>query len=271
MNQTEILQFLESVGRRPNRALSQNFLIDENIAAKISKTAEVGPNDAVLEIGPGPGSLTLSLLKAQARVFAVEKDPVFARELNRLQPPGKRLASFEADFLRFDLSALPPSLKVVANLPYHITTPILEKLLEYRDRFTTLTLMVQSELADRLGASPGTKDFGFMSLFVQFHTERRASFKVASSCFYPRPNVDSTVIHLALRPPPIAESAPFFALARRAFQQRRKMLRVSLEAVDSLGKKVEEALIKSGVKPDARPEALSLEEWILFYQNLKTI
>jgi len=265
VNQSDILQFLEAVGRRPNRALSQNFLVDENIALKIVRTADVSASDAVLEIGPGPGSLTVLLLEAGARVFAVEKDQVFAKELSRFQTTDKRLFPFESDILKFDLSGLPTPMKVVANLPYHITTPILEMLFENRSRFTTLTLMVQTELAERMHASAGMKAFGSLSLFVQFHTERLSSFKVAPSCFYPKPNVDSTVLHLALRSPPIENSASFFALVRRAFQQRRKMLRVSLqEFYESV--KIEKALIQADLKADARPEALSLEKWLAFYK-----
>lgn len=256
------------IGRRPNRGLSQNFLIDENVASKIVKTARVVSKDPILEIGPGPGSLTEKLLEAGGIVYAVEKDPVFAKELDRLQTPDGRLNSFEGDFLKFSLSDLPAPLKVVANLPYHITTPILEKLLESRSYFSTLTLMVQSELADRISAKAGSKDFSSLSLFLQFHTTLITSFKVASSCFYPQPNVDSKVIHLALRQPPLEESAPFFTLVRQSFQKRRKMLRTSLQSAYP-STLLESALMHAHVKTDARPEALSLEQWIAFYQYLK--
>lgn len=269
MHLSELLSFLEQIGRRPNRGLSQNFLIDENVALKIVRTAAVVPGDAVLEIGPGPGALTSPLLAAGAKVMAVEKDPVFARELGRLQTPDERLFSFHADFLEFPLSGLPfpPPLKVVANLPYHITTPILEKLLEHRELFSTFTIMVQSELADRMSASASSKDFSSLSLFLQFHTTIIASFKVAASCFYPKPKVDSKVVQLALRPPPLKESAPFFALIRRGFQQRRKMLRVSLQSFYPV-KFLEQALLASGAKGDARPDALSLDQWLAFYHAL---
>jgi len=267
VNLSELITFLEQIRRRPNRSLSQNFLIDENIAWKIVRTAAVAPDDHVLEIGPGPGALTSILLEAGATVYAVEKDSVLARELNQFQTPDKRLHVFEADFLKFDLSQLPAPLKVVANLPYHITTPILEKLLESRDLFSTLTLMVQNELADRMAAPAGSDDYSSLSLFLQFHTTLVTSFKVAAPCFYPRPNVDSKVVHLALRKPPLAESAPFFALVRRAFQQRRKMIRVSLHALYPTVR-VEQALLAAGAKSDARPEALSLDQWLAFYENL---
>lgn len=264
MNLSELLLFLERIDRRPNRGLSQNFLIDDNIVSKIIQTANIVPGNKVLEIGPGPGALTSALLQAGATVHAVELDPVFSKELSRFQTPDGRLFSYQADFLKFDLSRLTGPFKVVANLPYHITTPILEKLLEERDRFSTFTLMVQSELASRIQATVGSKDYGSLSLFLQFHTTLISSFKVAAPCFYPRPKVDSKVLHLSLREPPLKESAPFFAIMRRTFQQRRKMIRVSLQS-QFPADQIEKALLMAGAKADARPEALSLEQWLKFY------
>jgi len=266
VNCSELHSFLERTGRRPNRSLSQNFLVDENIARKIVRTADVASGDQVLEIGPGPGALTVPLLEAGARVIAVEADPVFAKELGRLEPQERCLNPVFADFLTFPLSPLLAPMKVVANLPYHITTPILEKLFEHRDRFTTLTLMVQKELVDRMFAPPGSKSFGSLSLFTQFHTELAASFLVSAACFYPKPTVDSKVIHLALRTPPLEESALFFSLVRRAFQQRRKMIRVSLASLYPV-QLLEQALAAAGARTDARPETLSLEQWIAFFRS----
>ena len=268
MNLSELLLFLGKIGRRPNRGLSQNFLIDENIALKIVRAAAIVPGDAVLEIGSGPGALTTHLLEAGAKVFAVEKDPVFAREIQRFQTPDERLIAFHADFLDFSLSGLPVPLKVVANLPYHITTPILEKLIDHRNLFSTLTLMVQSEMADRMVATAGSKDYSSLSLFVQFHTHFNASFKVAAGCFYPKPKVDSKVIQLTFRPPPLEDFASFFVLIRRGFQQRRKMLRVSLQSLYPV-KDLENALHSAGLKIDARPESLSLDQWLAFYTGLR--
>ncbi|MES2273717.1 MAG: rRNA adenine dimethyltransferase family protein, partial [Chlamydiota bacterium] len=132
--------------------MSQNFLIDQNIVHKILRIADVQPGDSVLEIGPGPGALTSALLEAGAHVFAVELDNLFADQLLRLQTADQRLHVFNADFLEFPLSCLPPSLKVVANLPYHITAPILEKIFNSAPLFSTLTIMVQKEVAERMAA-----------------------------------------------------------------------------------------------------------------------
>jgi 16S rRNA (adenine1518-N6/adenine1519-N6)-dimethyltransferase len=185
VNLKELLAFLESVGRRPNKMLSQNFLIDQNVVEKIVKTAEI-QNENILEIGPGPGALTSELLKTKGKVFAVEKDPVLARELNRFQ--NGHLTVFSEDILTFDFTQLQPfaPLKVIGNLPYHITTPIFEKLFQYRTLFSTFTVMIQEEVATKMGAHVGDDDYGSLSIFVQFHTTLLSSFKVSSGCFYPR-------------------------------------------------------------------------------------
>jgi 16S rRNA (adenine1518-N6/adenine1519-N6)-dimethyltransferase len=266
VNLSELLIFLRQIGRRPNRGLSQNFLIDENIALKIVRTAAVSAGDHVLEIGPGPGALTSCLLDAGAKVFAIEKDPVFAEQLSRLGA-ADRLISISGDFLKASLTELPSPLKVVANIPYHITTPILEKLFHHSGLFSTLTLMVQKEVAGRMSASHGSKEFSSLALFLQYHAKIAASFPVAASCFYPKPNIDSTVLHLALRPAPLENSAPFFNLVRRGFRQRRKMLRATLRSLIA-PELLQKALRGADAPSDARPEALSLEQWLAFYKIL---
>ena len=261
---SELIPFLQSIDARPKKRLSQNFLIDPNIVRKIVQTAEIQPGDAVLEIGPGPGALTAALLDAGAHVFAIEKDPVFAHALPRLQTTDQRLTIFCDDALEFPLDRLPAK-KVVANLPYHITTPILERL--FAHSFSTLTLMVQKELAIRLLAQSGTKDFSSLTLFAQFYATMQTSFPVGSGCFYPKPKVDSTVIRLDIQKPQISEAEPFFKLVRRAFQQRRKMLSTSLQEMHS-SQKIRGALTALGLRSDARPESLSLDQWLLFFNEI---
>ena len=168
---SELLPFLQQIGRRPSKTLSQNFLIDPNIVRKMADLAQVG-KEPILEIGPGAGALTCELLKRGAHLFAVEKDKVLATELEK-RFAQEHFTLFPCDFLTFDLSQLRPyaPLKVVANLPYHITTPIFEKLLEHRHLFSTFTLMIQEEVAERIVAQPGSSAYGSLSLFLQFHTE----------------------------------------------------------------------------------------------------
>jgi 16S rRNA (adenine1518-N6/adenine1519-N6)-dimethyltransferase len=261
---SELIPFLKNIEARPKKGLSQNFLVDPNILRKIVQTADVSPTDSVLEIGPGPGALTKALLETGARVYAIEMDALFAKELRRFQ--SDKLTVFEADFLKFPLESLPRNLKVVANLPYHITTPILEKI--FAQPFSSLTIMVQKEVADRMSAPPGSKTFGSLSVFVQFYSQLHSFFPVSPSCFYPRPNVDSTVIRLDTRPLPDVDPTPFFFLVHKAFQQRRKMITSSLPFPKE---RVKIALQEIGIRPDARPEMLSLDHWIRLTKQLSDL
>ncbi len=252
---SELIPFLKTINAKPKKHLSQNFLIDSNIVRKIIETAEISPNDSVLEIGPGPGSLTKALLDRGAFVYAVEMDFIFAKELHRFQ--NGRLQVFEADFLTFPLDVLPKNLKIVANLPYHITTPILEKI--FSTSFSSLTIMVQKEVGLRMMASAGTKQFGSLTLFVQFYSHLKSSFHVSSKCFYPQPKVDSTVIRLDAKKPPDIDPAQFFHFVHKAFQKRRKMLINSLDLPKDLTQKI---LTDLKIRPDIRPEDLSFEQWV---------
>lgn len=264
MRQSELLPFLQSLGASPKKGLSQNFLIDANVIQKIVALADVQPSDSILEIGPGPGSLTSCLLETGARVVAIEKDRAFAKALHRLQTEDQRLTCYEADALEFPISTLPFN-KVVANLPYHITTPLLEILLQIP--FESLTLMVQEEFAVRLFAKEGSKDFSSLSLFTQFFSLPKTSFFVSRNCFYPKPNVDSRVIHLEFRTPPNVPQQPFFKLVRTAFQQRRKMMSSSLKSL--LPRElIQESLLDLSLRPDARPEMLSFDNWLLFLKKV---
>lgn len=258
---SKLLVFLREIGASPKKSLSQNFLIDPNIVQKIIKAAKIQPKDVVLEIGPGPGALTSALLDAGAEVHAIEKDSRFAKALSRLQTPDQRLKVYLADALEYPLDEIPAK-KVVANLPFHITTPLLEKL--FMHRFSSLTLMLQKEFAHRLLAKCGTKDFSSFTLFAQFHATIKGSFSVSSSCFYPKPNVDSMIVSLASQPQPFDSPKPFFDFVRRAFQQRRKMIASSLQEFFS-AEQIKSGLSAIGVRMDARPEMLSLDQWILLF------
>lgn len=260
---SELIPFLKTIGVRPKRSLSQNFLVDSNVIEKIVSTAEVTPGDAILEIGPGPGALTAALLDKGARVYAVEMDSIFARELHRLQ--NGQLTVFEADILTFPIEHLPKGIKVVANLPYHITTPILEKIFD--SSFSSLTIMVQKEVADRMAASSGSKTFGSLSLFVQFYSQLHSYFQVPSTCFYPQPKVDSTVIRLDRKPLPDVLPTVFFPLVHKAFQQRRKMITSTLPFAKE---QIRRILLSIGEREEARPENLSLEKWLALSRLLAT-
>jgi 16S rRNA (adenine1518-N6/adenine1519-N6)-dimethyltransferase len=228
-------------------------LIDGNIIRKICQTAHVSPEDHVLEIGPGPGALTEALLAAGARVTAIEKDRAFAQALARLQTPDSRLEVVHGDALKAPLAGG----KVIANLPYHITTPLLERLLPRSDLFSTLTLMVQKEVAERMRAQAGTKEYSSFTLFLATYVEKITAFPVPRTCFYPSPRVDSAVVHLTLRTRPLSLPPRFFDAIHLAFQQRRKMLRSTLSQWP-----VATRLEELGLSPHARPEELTLSDWI---------
>jgi len=251
---SDLISFLKSVDVRPRKSLSQNFLVDPNILRKIVDLAEIEPGEPVLEIGAGPGSLTSALLAKGARVYAVELDPIFAGALERFQ--NGNLNVFQADILKFPIEKLPKNIKVVANLPYHITSPILERL--FASSFSSITIMVQKEVADRMASAPGSKDFGSLSVFVQFYSKIAGSFIVPPACFYPQPKIDSTVIRLNSTPPPEVDPVKFFGFVHKAFQQRRKMITSSLGLPKEA---VRNVLVSIGARPDARPETLSLDQW----------
>ena len=270
---SELRQFLESLGVGPKKGLSQNFLIDGNILRKIGAHGQSG--DLVIEIGPGPGSLTEVLLSQGAQVLAIEKDPILAQALKRLESDEHKLTVFCEDFMQFPLAEtlkqfLPSDCKakVIANLPYHLTTPILIKLVKEEQLFSDLVLMVQEEVARRFTAQPGTSEYSSFTIFLNYYAKVKYAFGVSRNCFYPPPKVDSAVVHLQLHKPPAVEDEEWlFKITRTAFEQRRKMLRSSLRELVS-AEEVMEALRIIGKDPQVRPEQLSLADFIQLSQKL---
>jgi 16S rRNA (adenine1518-N6/adenine1519-N6)-dimethyltransferase len=260
---SELHQLLSQQSLKARKQLSQNFLIDGNIVKNILAAASIKKGDVVLEIGPGPGALTEALLDAGAHVIAVEMDHFFAQLLSRYQTEDQRLEVIEGDFLKFALEEKFPEgssrAKVVANLPYHITTPILERLLPLYTRFESLTVMVQKEVAQRFVAKKGTPEYSSFTLFLYTYCLPKLCFTVAENCFFPKPRVQSAVVNMTLIQPEEA-SADFFKLTRTAFGQRRKMLRSSLKELYPL-EKLEKALSQMGLDSSCRPEELSLEQF----------
>lgn len=272
---TELNKFLAENGLTAKKSSSQNFLIDGNIVRKIVAEANISQDDLVIEIGPGPGALTEALLETGCQVLAIEKDNQLATLLKRFSTDSNKLEILSDDFLEVPLEEIlrkrlrpGQKAKVVANLPYHITTPILIKLLLLQELFSDLILMVQREVADRFVAKVGNKDYSSFTLFLQFFSKVHYCFTIEPSCFQPRPTIQSAVVHLVLQPVPQVENQDlFFQLTRTAFQQRRKMMRASLKALFP-SKKIEEALEKIGLNPLSRPEELSLEQFIKLHQIL---
>jgi 16S rRNA (adenine1518-N6/adenine1519-N6)-dimethyltransferase len=255
---TELQHLLRTLGERPKRSLSQNFLIDGNVLKKMVLLAEVKEGDLIIEIGSGPGALTEALLDAGATVIAIEKDLKFAGALEGLQRKDSRLEVIAEDFLSLSIETLlqkRKKAKVVANLPYQITTPILSRLLPLHRQIDSLTLMVQREVAARYIAKEGTADYSSFTLFLQYYATASYGFTVPPTCFYPRPKIYSATVKLLLKEPP---SAAFPSqLIRTSFQQRRKMVRTSLKALYP-AEIIEGALNQLGLNPQIRPEELSL-------------
>lgn len=258
----------------------QNFLIDYHVLQKILRAAELTKDDVVLEIGPGIGTMTQALSAAAGRVFAVEIDekliPILADTLSDCD----NVTVINEDVLKLDIAALVSrecpgkKLKVVANLPYYVTTPIIMRLLEEHLPVESITVMVQKEVAYRMQAGPGTKDYGALSLAVQYYSEPYLAANVPMNCFMPRPNVDSAVIRLKVLAEPavkVQDPALLFKLIRAAFSQRRKTLSNCLRnsAELSLTKEQVDAAIRAIGKPESiRGEALTLAEFAALAEAL---
>lgn len=265
MSDPSLKRLLEQHGLRASKALGQNFLTDPMVARRIVEGAGIGPGDRVVEIGPGLGSLTLPLVEAVGEVTVIEKDRGLVPILEeRLQ--GRKIHVVEGDALRVDMTrmaeAMGGKLRVVANLPYSISTPILFHLLAHRAAIRDMTLMFQREVADRIVAAPGGGDYGVLSVFCQLWMRCTRLFTVAPGSFYPVPKVVSAVVRLEVRNAPLADvgdEAVFTRLVKGAFGQRRKTLRNALRGAGMM--EVDAWCARLGMDPLRRGETLSVEEF----------
>ena len=273
-NPTNTIEILDKYGFSFKKKFGQNFLIDENVVKKIVREAGVTKDDFVLEIGPGIGTMTQILCENAREVVAVEIDTKLIPILR-----DDTLAAYDnvtvinEDILKLDIVKLAEErnggrpIKVVANLPYYITTPIIMGLFESHVPLDSITIMVQKEVADRMQVGPGTKDYGALSLAVQYYANPKIVLNVAASCFMPRPNVDSAVIKLErYEEPPVKvmDEHLMFGIIRASFNQRRKTMTNSVCNCAALGISKEvllEALQKCGLLPTVRGEALTLEQF----------
>ena len=251
---------------RADKKLGQNFLIDENVVRQIVAVAELSEADTVLEVGPGIGTLTQGLAESKARVVAVELDtrllPVLATTLNGYD----NVRVVHGDILKVNImeEVGAPSFKVCANLPYYITTPIIFALLEKRLPMERLVAMVQKEVAERMAAQPGGKEYGALSVAIQYYTEPKIAFIVPPTSFIPAPAVDSAVIVCKRREKPpveVCDEGLFFRVVKAAFSLRRKMLSNSLKNMGIKGEQVTKWLELAGVDGKRRAETLSLEDF----------
>ena len=256
------------------KSLGQNFLIDMNIMRRIVDAAGLDEHTGALEIGPGIGALTEQLAKKASRVTAVEIDNRLISILHEVMEPYPNVSVVHGDVLKVDLHALfqdrfqeVERVSVVANLPYYVTTPIMMKLLEERLPLKNIVVMIQKEVAERMAASPGGKEYGSLSVAVQYYCEPEIVCTVPHTVFIPQPNVESAVIRLKVREEPpvrVSDEALFFEVVQASFAQRRKTLWNNLKARYNqlMGTEaLQEALEEAQIEPSRRGETLSLDEY----------
>ena len=246
----------------PKKSLGQHWLKDPEILADIAEAAELMGDDVVLEVGPGLGTLTSRLLARANSVTAVEFDADLARKLPG-QFPGKKLTVVNQDILQFDLNQLPKNYKVVANVPYYITSKIVEKLMTAENKPSIAVLLVQKEVAERIAAEAG--NVCILSVSVQIFAEAELDIEVPRQFFTPPPKVDSQVVVLRTRNNPLItpeDQRDFFCIVKAGFSAKRKKLRSSLSGGLGIDKSAAEELLKNaGISPDARAEDLAIEDW----------
>lgn len=247
----------------PKKSLGQHWLRDREVLAHIADLAELGPRDTVLEIGPGLGTLTSELLRRAEKVTAVEFDPDLARKLPA-QFPGKNLHVINEDILQFNLTGLPVGYKVVANVPYYITSKIVQRLMTAQNKPAIAVLLVQKEVAERLAAQPG--DMSLLAVSAQIYADVSLGAVVPAELFTPPPKVDSQVIVLKTRPEALigdVDEKAFFRVVKAGFSAKRKKLRSSLAGGLAMSKQQVEVLLhEAGIPADARAEDLSIAEWL---------
>ncbi len=251
---------------RPTKQLGQNFVIDPNTVRRLVRTAQVGPDDVVVEVGPGLGSLTLGLLAEAARVVAVEIDPRLASQLpltvaSKAPPLLDRLEVVEHDALLLESVPGPPPTCFVANLPYNVAVPVLLRLLEKLPSLQRGLVMVQAEVADRLVAGPGSKTYGIPSVKAAWYADVTRAGSIGRNVFWPAPNVDSGLVAFVRRESPRADRAQTFAVIDAAFAQRRKTLRAALAGWAGSAAAAEQRLRAADIDPSARGEMLSVHEF----------
>jgi 16S rRNA (adenine1518-N6/adenine1519-N6)-dimethyltransferase len=279
----EVRAIAERLGVRPTKQLGQNFVIDPNTIRRLVRAADVRPDDVVVEVGPGLGSLTLGLLGAARRVVAVEIDPVLAAALPETvaeripdaalgsvagAAPEERFALVQADALRITDLPGPPPTALVANLPYNVAVPVLLHMLEQFPSLERVLVMVQAEVADRLAAEPGGRVYGVPSVKARWYASVRRAGSIGRNVFWPAPHVDSGLVALERREPPTtgASRKQVFAVVDAAFAQRRKTLRAALAGWAGSPTRAEEILRRAGVDPGARGEALSVDQYAAIAQ-----
>ncbi|MEM7672367.1 MAG: 16S rRNA (adenine(1518)-N(6)/adenine(1519)-N(6))-dimethyltransferase RsmA [Verrucomicrobiota bacterium] len=269
LNLTSTKAILETMGHSPQKKLGQNFLVDANITRKSLALAQVQAKDRIVEIGPGLGTLTRALLETGAHVYAVERDPTLYSYLKReIAPHHSNLSLMYGDAVEHPLAQIKPEhgpFKIVANLPYAITSPWMDAVLEH-DLPTVLSLMLQEEAADRLCAKPGTKSIGALTIDVALAFEKVGLHRVPAQCFYPPPAVGSVLLVLKKREQPHRLSKTTRSTIRFCFTQRRKQIGALLRKCPEpvISENAHGLLNETRIDPTTRPEAVTVHQWRTF-------
>jgi 16S rRNA (adenine1518-N6/adenine1519-N6)-dimethyltransferase len=277
MAMVSIRSELKEYGLFPKKRLGQHFLVDPNILNKVIRTAEVGKEDVVLEVGPGLGEMTLTLAYRAKKVIAVEIDPKLVAILNRKVKGYPNVEVVKSDILKMDFKHFLKKegypIKVVANLPYQISTPLLFRFIESKETFSTFTLMLQKEVAERLAAHPGRKEYSPLSIFAQMFLDVSIRFFIKPTAFFPAPEVESAVIHMVWKEKPMIEKEDEEWLKRvvkACFGYRRKTLINALKHSElSLHESIESKMERIGIDPRRRPETLAIDEFVRLADALK--
>jgi 16S rRNA (adenine1518-N6/adenine1519-N6)-dimethyltransferase len=275
MNEILTKNIVKKYGFKFSKSLGQNFLIDDTVLEDIIQAADITPDDLVIEIGPGVGTLTRLLLQRAKKVCAVELDTDLIPILNEELKDFDNLTIIHGDALKVDFREIigeEKSVKVVANLPYYVTTPIISRLLKGDYNFSSITIMIQKEVAERIAAKENTKEYGALSLLVQYHCSVDVVRRVSPAAFIPQPKVDSMVIKLNKLPKPrvdVSDEEFFFKVIRESFNMRRKTLSNSLKNLKIDKEKLQKAFEDSGIDPKRRGETLSIEEFAKLAECIK--
>jgi len=261
---TSVRKMLAQHDIHPRKRLGQSFLEDLNVIRRIVALAEPAEGETIVEIGAGLGFMTEELAKRAGRVIAIEVDPRLVSILRERFTGQDRVEVVQMDVLKYDFSSACPEgrIKVVGNIPYHISSPILFRLLDFRRSISSMILMFQKELADRIAAPPGTKEYGIPSVIVAKYTRAVSEMTVPPTCFYPEPDVVSSVLRIIVRQETnLPDEALFANIVRAAFAQRRKTLWNNLRHADLSEEMVDRVFVRSGIDRTRRAETLSVEEF----------
>ena len=274
---TSVKKELSEYGLFPKKRLGQHFLVDLNILNRVVRTAQVGKEDIVLEIGPGLGEMTLALARQAEKVIAVEIDERLVAILRQKLKGYPNVEVIKSDILKMDFKRLfrkeTRLIKVVANLPYQISTPLLFRFIESKEIFSVLFLMLQKEVAERMVASPGRKEYGPLSIFIQTFADVSIQFIIKPSAFFPPPKVESALVHMAWKEKPMIKADDeewFKKVVKACFGYRRKTLINALKHSElSPPGSVESRMEEIGIDPRRRPETLTIQEYAKLADSLK--